>query len=74
MPPADRKSGKKLEQKEEKRNWRIEQEIDISDHMLDALVETLEEKGIMTTEEWEHKIKAKIEHSAKRSQSFWELE
>ncbi len=50
------------------------QEIDILDHMLDALVETLEEKGIMTTEEWENKIKSKIEHSAKRSQSFRELE
>jgi DNA-binding HxlR family transcriptional regulator len=50
------------------------QEIDILDHMLDALVETLEEKGVMTTEEWESKIKAKIEHSAKRAQSFRELE
>ena len=27
----------------------IKQEIEILDHMLDALVETLEEKGIMTT-------------------------
>jgi hypothetical protein len=42
--------------------------------MLDALVETLEEKGIMTTEEWEQKIKAKIEHTAKHSQSFRDLE
>jgi DNA-binding HxlR family transcriptional regulator len=52
----------------------LKQEIDILDHMLDALVETLEEKGVMTTEEWEQKIKAKIEHSAKRAQSFRELE
>jgi DNA-binding HxlR family transcriptional regulator len=52
----------------------LQQEIDILDHMLDALVETLEEKGIMTTEEWEHRIKTKIENSAKRSQSFRELE
>lgn len=52
----------------------LKQEIDILDHMLDALVETLEEKGIMTTEEWEHKIKTKIEHTASRSQSFRELE
>jgi DNA-binding HxlR family transcriptional regulator len=52
----------------------LKQEIDILDHMLDALVETLEEKGIMTTEEWEQKIKAKIEHSAKTQQSFREIE
>ena len=52
----------------------LKQEIDILDHMLDALVETLEEKGVMTTEEWENKIKAKIEHSVKRSQSFREIE
>ena len=52
----------------------LKQEIDILDHMLEALVETLEEKGIMTTEEWEKKIKAKIEHTAKRSQSFREFE
>lgn len=50
------------------------QEIDILDHMLDALVETLEEKGIMTTEEWEKKIKTKIEHTVKTQQSFRELE
>ena len=42
--------------------------------MLDALVETLEEKGVMTTEEWRDKIKAKIEHTAKHSQSFREVE
>lgn len=52
----------------------VKQEIEILDHMLDALVETLEEKGVMTTEEWELKIKAKIEHSAKRTQSFREVE
>jgi hypothetical protein len=30
----------------------------------------LEEKGIMTSEEWELKIKAKIEAAAKTTQSF----
>lgn len=50
------------------------QEIDILDHMLSALVDVLEEKGIMNSEEWEQRIKAKIEHVAKRSQSFRELE
>ena len=52
----------------------LKQEIDVLDHMLDALVETLEEKGVMTTEEWEQKIRAKIEHSAKTQQSFRDLE
>jgi hypothetical protein len=49
-------------------------EIDILDHMLAALVETLEEKGIMTNEEWEKKIKAKIETTAKTTKSFREVE
>jgi hypothetical protein len=49
-------------------------EIDILDHMLAALVETLEEKGIMTNEEWEQKIKAKIETAAKTAKSFREVE
>ena len=48
--------------------------MDILDHMLEALVETLEEKGIMTIEEGEQKIKAKIERIVKHSQSFRELE
>ena len=46
-------------------------EIDVLDHMLTALVETLEEKGVLTQEEWEQKIKAKIE---KVTQSYRELD
>ena len=46
-------------------------EIDVLDHMLTSLVEVLEEKGIMTQEEWEQKIKAKIEKAA---QSYREIE
>jgi DNA-binding MarR family transcriptional regulator len=46
-------------------------EIDVLDHMLTALVETLEEKGVLTQEEWEQKIKTKIE---KVAQSYRELE
>jgi DNA-binding HxlR family transcriptional regulator len=42
----------------------LAQEIDVLDHMLSALVETLEEKGVLTQEEWEQKIKAKIEKAA----------
>lgn len=49
------------------------QEVDILDQMLSALVDVLEEKGIMTSEEWEQKIKAKIEHVAKTQQSFREV-
>lgn len=46
-------------------------EIDVLDHMLTALVETLEEKGVLTQEEWEEKIKLKIE---KTVQSYRDLE
>ena len=52
----------------------LKQEIDILDHMLDALVDVLEEKGVMTSEEWEKKIKTRIETSAKTAQSFREVE
>lgn len=47
------------------------QEIDVLDHMLSALVEVLEEKGILKQEEWEQKIKSKIEKAAP---SYRELE
>lgn len=46
-------------------------EIDVLDHMLTSLVEVLEEKGVMTQEEWEQKIKTKIEKAA---QNFREIE
>jgi lipoate-protein ligase A len=46
-------------------------EIDVLDHMLAALVETLEEKGVLTQEEWEQKIKAKLE---KATMTYRELE
>jgi DNA-binding HxlR family transcriptional regulator len=49
----------------------LKDEIDVLDHMLTALVETLEEKGVLTQEEWEQKIKAKIERVSK---SYRELE
>ena len=49
----------------------LAQEIDVLDHMLSALVEVLEEKGVLTQEEWEQKIKSKIEKSA---QSYRDLE
>jgi DNA-binding MarR family transcriptional regulator len=49
----------------------LAEEIDVLDHMLSALVEVLEEKGVITQEEWEQRIKVKIE---KASQSYRELE
>lgn len=40
-------------------------EIDVFDDMLTSLVEVLEEKGILTQEEWEKKIRPKIEKRSK---------
>mgnify|MGYP007109718390 CR=1 FL=1 len=37
----------------------IAEEVDVFDDMLTALVELLEEKGVLTQEEWEEKIKKK---------------
>jgi hypothetical protein len=37
-----------------------EDEIDLLDDMLTSLVELLEEKGILTQNEWEKKIKQRI--------------
>lgn len=39
----------------------IAEEVDVFDDMLSALVEILEEKGILTQKEWEERIKKKIE-------------
>lgn len=41
----------------------IAEELDVLDDMLTALVELLEEKGLLSQEEWEEKIKAKIEQA-----------
>jgi len=49
-------------------------EIDILDHMLAALVDVLEKKGILTSEEWEKEVKAKVETAAKTTKSFREIE
>jgi hypothetical protein len=35
-------------------------EIDLLDTMLTSLVDLLEEKGVLTYEEWEKKIKGKV--------------
>ena len=40
-------------------------EIDVFDDMLASLVDVLEEKGVLTQEEWENKIKSKIKERSK---------
>lgn len=49
------------------------EEIDLLDNMLTSLVDLLEEKGILTHEEWNAKIRQKIE-STKKLVSFRDLE
>jgi predicted DNA-binding transcriptional regulator len=49
-------------------------ELDIVDHMIAALVDVLEKKGILTSEEWEKEVKSKVEKAAKTTQSFREVE
>jgi predicted DNA-binding transcriptional regulator len=49
-------------------------ELDMVDHMIAALVDVLEKKGILTSEEWEKEVKTKVENAAKTTQSFRELE
>jgi len=39
------------------------EELDTFDTMLSSLIELLEQKGILTQEEWEKKIKSKIDKS-----------
>jgi len=53
--------GKNMNKKDVKDLIRdLANEIDVFDDMLTSLVEVLEEKGILTQEEWESKIKLKI--------------
>jgi hypothetical protein len=50
-----------IEMKKNKSELReAEDEIDLLDDMLTSLVELLEEKGILTQNEWEKKIKQRI--------------
>lgn len=41
---------------------------------ISALVDVLEKKGILTSEEWEKEVKLKVETAAKTTQSFREIE
>jgi hypothetical protein len=38
----------------------LEEEVDLLDTMLSSLVELLEEKGVLTQEEWEKQIKKRV--------------
>ncbi|MGA2310506.1 MAG: hypothetical protein ABSG57_13285 [Candidatus Bathyarchaeia archaeon] len=49
-------------------------ELDMVDHMIAALVDVLERKGVLTSEEWEKEVKAKVENAAKTTKSFREIE
>jgi len=51
----------------------IAQELDVFDDMLTALVELLEEKKVLTQEDWENRIKSKIEKRSKTT-SYRELQ
>jgi len=49
----------------EKEVKELKEEIELLDDMLSALVELLEEKGILKYEEWERKIREKIRENEK---------
>jgi hypothetical protein len=38
----------------------LAEEVELLDTMLSSLVELLEEKGIVTQKEWEHRIKQRV--------------
>jgi hypothetical protein len=46
--------------KNEKAKRELGEEVDLLDTMLSSLVELLEEKGIVTQEEWEKRIKKRV--------------
>lgn len=51
--------------KQDRKIKEIAEEIDVFDDMLTSLVEILEEKGILTQNEWENRIKEKTEKRSK---------
>ena len=52
----------------------LAQELDVFDSMLSALVEILEEKGVLTQEEWENKIRSKIHKTDTSVLSYREIQ
>lgn len=51
----------------------LAEELDVFDSMLSVLIEILEEKGILTQEEWEKRLKQKLEKT-KRKLSYREIQ
>jgi Mn-dependent DtxR family transcriptional regulator len=51
----------------------LAEELDVFDTMLSSLVEILEEKGILTYDQWENRIKQKSER-AKGLSSFRDMQ
>ncbi len=49
----------------EKEVKELKEEIELLDDMLSALVELLEEKGVLKYEEWEKKIKERLKEGEK---------
>jgi predicted DNA-binding transcriptional regulator len=49
-------------------------ELDMVDHMIAALVDVLERKGVLTSEKCEKEVKEKVENAAKTTQSFRDIE
>jgi hypothetical protein len=47
--------------KSEKSKQELAEEVELLDTMLSALVELLEEKGIVTQKEWEQRIKQQVQ-------------
>lgn len=64
----------KKPKKEKDRIKELALEVDILDQMVAALVDVLEKKGILTSEEWEKEIRSKLEAAAKTTLSFREIE
>jgi len=64
------RKGEKMSKKIDRKKM---EEIDLLDNMLTSLVDLLEEKGVLTHEEWNTKIRQKIE-SKKKLVSFRDLE
>lgn len=52
----------------------IAEELDTFDQMLSTLVELLEEKGILTEQEWESRIRSKLHKRDKPIMSYREIQ
>jgi hypothetical protein len=63
--------------RKEAKNGTIEElalELDMVDHIIAVLVNVLEKKGVLTSEQWEKEVKTKVKNAAKTTKSFREIE